>query len=118
ANFDVNHFTDFKHYGLFSALFWGMNEIGENWHYHIGALGYTGLKGQTVYPIIGFDYTFNKKWMFQAVFPINYSIEYSPVKEWRFSFKGRPLKERFRTGRGEPSSQSIFCYSSMGLEFN
>ncbi len=71
-----------------------------------------------VYPIIGVDYAPNKKWLFQAVFPINYSIEYACNAEWKISLKGRPLKERFRTGPDEPQPRSIFCYSTMGAECN
>jgi len=117
-NLDVKHFSHPKTYGLFSALLWGTHEVHRKWHYHIGAFGYRGFEGQTVYPIIGFDYAPNKKWLFQTVFPIQYSIEYSIGKEWRLSIKGRPLKERFRTGRFEPQPRSIFNYSSMGAEFN
>ncbi|PIS02821.1 MAG: hypothetical protein COT85_01965 [Chlamydiae bacterium CG10_big_fil_rev_8_21_14_0_10_42_34] len=117
-NIDVNHFNKARTYGLFSALLWGTHELHRKWHYHVGALGYTGFEGQEIYPVIGFDYSPNKKWMFQAVFPINYSIEYSLNKRWRFSLKGRPLKERFRTDKYQPQPRSVFSYSTMGAEFN
>jgi hypothetical protein len=117
-NIDARHFSRAKTYGLFSALLWGTHELHRKWHYHVGALGYSGFEGQEVYPIIGLDFAPNNKWMFQVVFPINYSIEYSLNKEWRLSLKGRPLKERFRVGRSEPQPRSVFCYSSMGAEFN
>lgn len=117
-NIDVKHFSHPKTYGLFSALLWGTHQMHRKWHYHVGAFGYSGFEGQEVYPIIGFDYAPNKKWLFQAVFPLNYSIEYAFNKEWRLSLKGRPLKERFRTGPREPQPRSVFCYSSMGGEIN
>lgn len=117
-NIDIKHFAKPGEYGLFSALMWGTHEIHDKWHFHIGALGYRGFEGQEVYPIIGFDYKLNKKWFFQAVFPINYSIEYSFNKLWKLSFKARPLKERFRVGKDEPVPRSIFSYSSVGTEFN
>lgn len=117
-NIDIKHFSSPRMYGLLSALLWGTHELHRKWHYHIGALGYSGFEGQEVYPIIGLDYAPNKKWLFQIIFPINYSIEYSINKEWRLSLKGRPLKERFRVGRLEPDPRSIFNYSSMGAEFN
>lgn len=117
-NIDAKHFTHGRTYSLFSALLWGTHELHRKWHYHVGALGYTGFEGQEVYPIIGLDFAPNKKWMFQVVFPINYSIEYSLNKEWRLSLKGRPLKERFRSGKHEPQPRSVFSYSSMGAEFN
>lgn len=118
-NIDVDHFEHPGSYGLYSALIWGTYELHRKWHYHIGALGYTGFAGEEVYPVIGLDFSPNKKWFFQAVFPITYSIEYilnNP--EWRICLKGRPLKERFRTGKFEPQPKSVFAYSSTGLELN
>lgn len=117
-NIDIKHFSHPSTYGLYSLLLWGTHELHRKWHYHIGALGYSGFEGQEVYPIIGLDFSPNKKWMFQIVFPINYSIEYNLNKEWRLSLKGRPLKERFRAGRLEPQPRSVFCYSTIGTELN
>jgi hypothetical protein len=117
-NLDAKNFSKAKKYGLFSALLWGTHELHRKWHYHIGSLGYTGFEGQEVYPIIGIDFAPNKKWLFQAVFPINYSIEYSLNNEWRLSLKGRPLKERFRAGKDQPQPRSVFSYSNIGAEIN
>lgn len=117
-NVDTKHFSSPRTYGLFSALLWGTHEVNERWHYHVGALGYTGFEGQQIYPIIGFDYAPNKKWMFQAIFPMNYSIEYGLNDRWRLALKARPLKERFRAGKLGPSPRSVFSYSTMGAEFN
>lgn len=117
-NIDVNHFSHPGTYGLFSALLWGRYELHRKWHYHVGAFGYTGFKGREVYPVIGFDFAPNKKWLFQVVFPITYSIEYSLNERWRLSVQGRPLRERFRAGKLEPDPRSVFNYSTMGAEIN
>jgi hypothetical protein len=118
-NIDLDHFSHPRSYGLYSALLWGTHEVHRKWHYHVGALGYTGFEGQMVYPVIGFDFAPNKRWFFQAVFPITYSIEYILKNpEWRVCLKGRPLKERFRTGALEPQPKSIFSYSTVGTELN
>jgi len=117
-NIDTKHFSQPKAYGLFSGLIWGNYELHRKWHYHIGAYGYTGFEGETIYPVIGIDFAPNKKWFFQAVFPMMYSIEYIFTKEWRLGLKGRPLKERFRTGSHQPQPRSVFCYSTMGAEIN
>ena len=76
------------------------------------------MEGQRVYPIIGLDYSPDKKWTFQAVFPVDYSIQYLAAPWCRLSLKARPLKERFRVGHREPEPGSIFNYSSIGAEFN
>lgn len=117
-NIDVKHFSSPGLYGLFSALIWGTHDIYDKWRLHVGAFGYDGFEGQQIYPVIGFDYTPNKKWFLQLVFPINYSIEYSLNERWKLSLKGRPLKERFRVGKLEPLPRSVFSYSTMGAELN
>ncbi len=117
-NLDTEHFNNPSKYGLFSALLWGAYQIHRKWHYHVGAVGYGGIRGQQVYPILGADYAPNKYWIFQFVFPIEYYIEYKLDDHWRFSLRGRPLKERFRTGKNQPQPRSIFSYSSIGAELN
>lgn len=116
-NQDLKHFTNPGQYGLFTLLFWGRNEIFDNWHYHIGGLGYTGMEGSTIYPVIGLDYTY-KKWLFEFVFPITYQIQYSIDDNWKLALVGRPLKERFRTDSHQPQPNSVFNYSSIGSELN
>ncbi len=105
-------------YGLFSWLFWGAYELNSEWHYHVGVLGYAGLEGDTIYPLIGFDYTPNEKWFFQAIFPMLYSVEYKLSSKWTLAIKGRPLKERLRAGSKEPQPRSVFNYSTMSAELN
>ena len=115
-NIDVDHFTG--SYGQFCGLAWGSYTLNEEWHYHVGALGFLGLEEELIYPIIGLDYSLNSHWTFEAIFPIAYSIQYKFNKNWRLSAQGRPLKERFRVGKYEPQPRSIFNYSSMGAELN
>ncbi len=117
-NLDLEHFNRPSYYGLFSALVWGAYELHKKWHYHIGATGYLGLEGDVIYPILGLDFSPNKYWTFEAIFPLTYSIQYKLNKSWRFSIKGRPLKERFRVGSHQPQPRSVFNYSSVGTEAN
>lgn len=117
-NLDTKHFTKPGLYGLTTGLLWGSYQIHRKWHYHVGSTAYVGMEGHTVYPLIGADYSPNKKWTFLAIFPINYAIQYQVLDWCRLSLKGRPLKERFRTGKNEPQPRSVFNYTSMGLEFN
>lgn len=117
-NLDLEHFSLPSLYSLYSGLVWGAYQIHRKWHYHVGALGYKGMEGETVYPLIGADFAPNKHWLFQCIFPIEYSIEYKAGRNWRFALKGRPLKERFRVGSREPFPRSILNYSTIGAEFN
>ncbi len=116
-NLQTDHMSHPGEYSLYNGLLWGSYQIHPKWHYHIGALGYAGLKGSNIFPIIGVDYTPGKHWFIQAVFPINYSVEYK-ISRWTFAGKIRPLKERLRTGSREPQPRSIFNYSSVGTELN
>ena len=107
---DTKHFGN-NSYNLYSVLIWGIYEIWQKWHYHVGTYGYTGMKGSQIYPVIGLDFAPNKKWLFLAAFPLEYKIQYQFDENWRLSGIGRPLKERFRTGKHEPQPRSIFNYS-------
>jgi hypothetical protein len=117
-NLDTKHFSKPGLYGLTTGLVWGKYEIHRKWHYHVGATGYVGLEGSTIYPIIGADYSPNKTWTIEAIFPISYAVQYHLTDWCRLSIKGRPLRERFRTGKHEIQPRSVFNYSSMGAEFN
>lgn len=117
-NIDTHHISKPGLYGLTTGLVWGSYQIHRKWKYHVGATGYVGMEGSTVYPIIGADFSPNNTWTFVAIFPINYAVQYQ-LRDWcRLSLKGRPLRERFRTGSHEAQPRSIFNYSSMGAEFN
>jgi hypothetical protein len=119
--FDYNAQLEYSHhigqYSLYNGLLWGSYQLHPKWHYHVGALGYVGMEGYNIYPIIGIDFAPNKRWFFQALFPINYSVEYK-ISDWTIAIKGRPLKERLRAGLHEPSPRAIFSYSSVGTELN
>lgn len=117
-NIGVDNFNEPHEYGLFEGLIWGAYQIHRKWHYHLGIFGYTGFEGAQMYPVLGADYSPNKKWTFLLVFPITYEIQYHVDKNWRLSLKGRPLKERFRTSSHQPQPRSVFSYSTMGAEFN
>ncbi len=117
-NLDAQHFSQPGLYSLWTGVLWGTYEIHRKWHYHVGATGYSGCEGGTLYPIIGADYSPNKKWTISLVFPVTYAAEYK-VNDWcRVALKGRPLRERLRTGSHEIQPQSVFNYSSMGAELN
>lgn len=117
-NIDIKHFSHPGTYGLFSGLIWGKYALYEKWNYHVGAFATIGLERTVVYPVIGLDFSPDKHWVIEAIFPIMYSLQYNIDKNWRVSIKGRPLKERYRVGASEFQPRSIFTYSSIGAEFN
>lgn len=116
-NFDTAHFFSTT-YGLFNGLLWGKYAIHPKWHYHVGGVGYVGLEGGMLYPIIGFDYSPTENWQIKMIFPIIYSVEYQLGDYWHFAIIGRPLKERFRVNQHQKEPSAVFSYSSTGLEAN
>jgi hypothetical protein len=105
-------------YSLFSGLLWGKYHLFKKWHYHVGVLGYSGLEGAFVYPVIGLDFAPTEKWLLEAIFPITYGVSYKINPSWTIAAKGRPLKERLRVGSNEPQPRSVTSYSSVGNELN
>ena len=117
-NIDANHFSKAKPYGLWTWLLWGAYKLHDKWNYHVGTVGYIGMKGHDVFPILGVDFSPNKTWNFQAIFPISYAIQYQALDWCKIAIKGRPLRERFRVGAKDKEPSSIFHYTSMGTELN
>lgn len=116
-NLQTEHLDHPGEYSLYNGLIWGSYQIHRKWHYHIGALGYAGLEGYNIYPIIGADYAPGAHWLIEAIFPMKYSFAYK-LSDWSFALQMRPLKERLRCGSREPQHRSIFSYTSLGAEFN
>lgn len=115
-NIDPTHFDLPGPYSLYTWLLWGAHEINKQWHFHIGTVGSRGMRRTDFYPLIGIDYAPTRKWLFEAIFPINYAISYKPTDRWTAGLKVRPLKERVRAGDDEPQPRSVVRYSSMGTE--
>ena len=114
-NLQTNHLSHPGLYSLYTPLLWGSYEVNLKWHYHVGALGYVGMEGMQIYPIIGFDYSPDEHWFMQAIFPMLYSVEYK-ISYLTFVLKARPISERLRSGSCEPQPRSIFSYSGFGGE--
>jgi hypothetical protein len=117
-NVDADHIDEAADYSLYTGMLWGTYKIWRKWHYHIGALFSKGMETQNFYPIIGFDYSPTKSWLIELVFPVEYSIQFKFADYWRLAAKGRPLKERLRSGNEGPQPRSVLTYSSFGTELN
>jgi hypothetical protein len=115
-NLQTNHLSHPGLYSLYNGILWGSYQVNLKWHYHVGALGYVGMEGMQIYPILGFDFSPDEHWFIQGIFPMTYSIEYK-ISYFTFALKGRPLAERLRAGSHEPQPRSIFSYSAFGAEF-
>lgn len=115
VNFNTDHW-DVQRYSTFDFLLWGRFELATDWGFHAGALALTGMKIDRVYPIFGLDYTLNPCWKFNAIFPLNFSVIYTPSDMWAFSLQSRFWDVRQRTGRHEPLCRAVWEYRNFGAE--
>lgn len=115
---DLNHFSNWRQYGLLTAVLWGRGYIRPDFHIHGGAVGYRGLEGGKILPIFGIDWIITPKWVVNAIFPYIYSITYYLDANWSFMFKGSPFSGRYRAKEDEPHPKSIFRYRSFGIDMN
>lgn len=107
---------DITDYSTYDMILWGRYQYCKDVHLHIGIVGQTGMKMDRVYPILGFDWKINRKWMLNAVFPMNVSIAYSITEELSVSLAGRSFDSRQRVGKDEPLSKAVFRYQNIGAE--
>ncbi len=116
VNFDnLKHWT-FSDYMYYNMLLWGRYEVCDNVGLHIGFLGETGMKIDRVYPVIGFDWTYNCHWKINAIFPVNMSVVYTLNPTWSFALAGRVFDERSRVGKHEHLSEGLWHYQQSGAE--
>lgn len=114
---------NFGNTGVYYGLMWGRYAFSQDIGMHAGWAGYVGVKNGYLFPIIGIDWKAGKNWKFNAIFPLNVSIEYLFNRYWssllqlttfgrpyRFPIRAQGGKEHFRNG--------IFEVYSKGLELD
>lgn len=106
-----SNFTDYTNYDI---LFWGRYACDKDFNMHIGFLAQTGMKIDRIYPVIGFDWKINDKWMLNAVFPMNMSIVYTINESWTAALAARIFDLRYRLGKRE--HRALFQYRNGGAE--
>ena len=116
ANFDTDHFNDLNDYVNFDFIAWGRYAYCENLGVHIGFLGYTGMKIDRVYPIVGVDWRCNARWKFNAIFPINISVIYNFNPRWSVALASRVFDVRYRVGDHANLSKGLWAYRTAGAE--
>lgn len=114
-NIDPEHW-DFNEYMNYDFLLWGRYNYCQDIGLHIGFIGYTGMKIDRVYPIIGVDWQYDCNWKFNFVFPVNISAVYSFNDCWSVAFALRAFETRYRTGKNENLSRALFLYRAAGAE--
>lgn len=115
-NFDNVEHWNINDYMYYDVLLWGRYEYCPDLGIHIGFLANTGMKINRVYPVIGFDFKYNRYWKFNVIFPMNISIVYSFNEAWSVSIAGRFFNERHRVKKEEWLSCGLYRYQTAGAE--
>lgn len=117
ANFDLDHFN-FNYYTTFDGLLWGRYSSPQcqDWGFHFGIIGQTGMHVDRVYPILGADWQYSPKLKLNLIFPLNVSAIYKFDCNWSAGVGGRFFDTRHRTGNDEPKPMAIICYRAIGAE--
>lgn len=113
---------DFGQSGVYYGLMWGRYHFSDTLGMHLGWAGYYGVENGYLVPIIGVDWR-TGKWKFNAIFPVNISIEYLFNKYWSSALEiasfGRPYRFPMRVHGGIGQYHNgIFEVYSNGLELD
>lgn len=111
-------FKNFWDDSRFGGFLWGRYSCNPDLGFHVGFFALTGLNKTVVYPILGFDLEFCKRWELSAVFPVDMRLSYELADSWYLSAFIRPFLTRDICGSDEPIPHSIFEYRNIGYELN
>lgn len=115
-NQDTDHLNVGK-YANYDILLWGRYNWSRCVGYHVGFLAFTGMNINKVWPVIGFDYEFSRKWKLNGVYPMNISLVYRLNQNFSAALAGRAFYNRYRVGAHERVREAIFEYLNSGAEF-
>lgn len=106
--------TDYFNYDF---LLWGSYRYTPAIGLHGGALIWTGMHINRIYPIIGVDWQINPSWKLNLVYPVNLSATYTINCNWSVTVAGRYFFSRNRTESHHRFSRAIYFYRAIGTEF-
>ncbi len=103
------------------AMLWGRYHVADCCGVHVGMLGWYGVLNGRGLPILGFDWKFNDHWSANAIFPVDYSLNYAFDENWSleaaYSSFGGPYQYPRRGHEGKNGFHDpIFSVHSNGAE--
>lgn len=117
ANFDNLQYWNFTDYMNYDLLAWGRYAYCPNIGIHIGFIALTGMKIDRVYPLFGFDWTYNENWKLNLVFPVDLSLIYTINPCWNVALAGRFFNQRHRMKEDQFFPEALWFYTTGGGEF-
>lgn len=116
VNFDNIEHWNMHDYMTYDLLLWGRYSFRPDIGVHLGFLALTGMKIDRVYPIVGFDWTYNRNWKMSLVFPMDISVTYTVNDCWSVLAAARFFNQRHRVKKDQFFSEGVWFYSSSGAE--
>jgi hypothetical protein len=90
---------EFGKSGVYYTMLWGRYAQTENIGVNLGFFAYYGAHNGYVLPILGIDWKMTPKWSFNAIFPIDASLNYHFAKHWVTSIVATYLGGPYRFPR-------------------
>lgn len=119
GHFDIDHFHlyddsryHFRLWGRYDFCNCYLPDLGV----HIGFIGLVGINDETIYPIVGVDFSPWCDWKLNLIFPLDMSLSYYVNDCWSISLAGKLWETRHRVGKEETLSKGIFEYRNIGIE--
>lgn len=112
---NTEHFS-LSRYTFVSGVLHGKHQYRDNCKLHVGIVGNTGMRYTRVLPVIGFDYKFSEKWMLNAVFPLDMSLEYTIDSNWSLDAAIRYILSRQRLNDHGHYPRGLVAYRNWGAE--
>jgi len=103
-------------YATYDVVLWGRYAYFDCLGVNLGALGFTGLQINRVYPIVGFDWRFFPAWQLNLIFPVNLSLVYTPIDNFSLALATRFFFSRNRVDKSAELSQGVYEYRNPGIE--
>jgi hypothetical protein len=112
---------DFAKSAVGHAMLWGRYHFADCCGVHVGMVGWYGVQNGHGWPIFGFDWNFNDNWSANAIFPVDYSLNYAFDENWSleaaYSSLGGPYRYPRRAHDGVKGFRDpIFSVHSNGVE--
>lgn len=119
---DAQNFN-FGQTAVYHGMLWGRYHFSDCCGVHAGVMGWYGVKNGYALPIFGFDWKWGSNWSFNAIFPIDFSVNYSFDDNWStevaYSGFGGPYRYPRRSEHGKNSYQDpIFELYAKGVDWN
>jgi hypothetical protein len=103
-------------YVQYTHAIWGRYDLTPCIGTHIGYAAETGLRKDTLWPIIGLDYKYSDCLRFYAVYPFEANVHFDFCDPWALELSTRRFRYRDRVSKREPVPRALLEYRNSGAE--